>query len=254
MDTEQLAAEVLKRVLEKIDPLTIDRTEQVIDEEKKEKILILTTEHKDGCHPILEDQGLKQSFDLECALLKEYDYSSDDFDRVIMYGIDNMMLSKLASGIIDCDYLKLASKAILSGKSVYMIKEEVEFFQYKKTSPAMYYKVFKNHLELLRKSGVIICSWEDLGEQLIKGQKGKGSISEQTKIQSLNETFYENENYVEFKAIEKKVITEKDVMGLKKDNYKLIKIGLHSIVTDLAREFAEKNKIVIQRVELDKRS
>lgn len=254
MDTEQLAAEVLKRVLEKIGPLTIDRTEQVKDEEKKEKILILTTEHQDGCHSILENQGLKQSFDLECALLKEYDYSSDDFDGVIMYGIDNMMLSKLASGIIDCNYLKLASNAILSGKSVYMIKEEVEFFQYKKTSPAMYYKVFENHLELLRKSGVIICSLEDLGEQLIKGQKGKSFVLEETKIQPFNEATIEHVGYAETKVIEKKVITEKDVMSLKKDNCKSVQIGLRSIVTDLAREFAEKNNIVIERVELDKRS
>ncbi|HIU75459.1 MAG TPA: hypothetical protein IAC62_06235 [Candidatus Pelethocola excrementipullorum] len=254
MDTEQLAAEVLKRVLEKIGPLTIDRTEQVKDKEKKEKILILTTDHQEGCHSILDNQGLKQSFDLECALSKEYDYSSDDFDGVIMYGVDNMMLSKLALGIIDCDYLKLASDAILSGKSVYMIKEEVEFFQYKKTSPAMYYKVFENHLELLRKSGVIICSKEGLGEQLIKSQKGKNSKPEQKRIQPLNETVYEQENDVGSKVIEKKVITEKDMMSLKKDNDRLVKIGLHSIVTDLAREFAEKNKIVIQRVALDKRS
>lgn len=230
MDYKQLVDEILKRVAVKMDNLEGEPSTT-----NKRRILILTQHHGTLCHEMLESTKLQDCCHMDCALQKEYNCDIEEYEAVVIYNLSNSTLSKLAGGILDTAYLSLASSAILMGKKVLIPQEEIELYRYEKTAPDAYYAMMCEKLKLLQASGVILCNHCEL-ENILTGSCRCSEGSEK-KQSATGEPF----------KIDKKVITERDLRQLTAEGATCIHINCNAILTDLAKEYLNTRKIVVDR-------
>lgn len=238
---EALVDEILKRVLEAMkdsqEPLNAD------EKDNKEKILILSPEHQEGCHEILENPELLKYYQMECALTKNYDLDLNEYQAVILCNLTNTLLGKLCGGIFDSPFLNLASQAILTGKKIYIPKQEVEIYQYKDSAPEAYYKMMLDKISFLQESGISFVDHDQLLNILEQRDADAKKITEQVNPAKAKVT---SEKPV---VIDKKIITEKDIERAYENGAVFICISKKSILSDLAKEYARKRNIEIQRSE-----
>ncbi|MBP8853801.1 MAG: hypothetical protein KBG51_01690, partial [Flavonifractor sp.] len=124
----------------------------------REGLLLLSQEMNDTCRAMLKCEKLKARFRVDCASLQSEPAELDSYGVVVLTGLTNEALAKLALGLCDTPYTRLAAQAILTGKRVYVPTEEVELYRYASTAPAAYYAMMKERLDLLLTSGVVVCS------------------------------------------------------------------------------------------------
>ena len=111
MNFDALVDEIVARVSAKI-----AQQESCGSDVGKPKLLILTEEHGSICHDMLESERLLSYYQTECALLKDYDCDMASYEAVILFGLTNEALARLAGGVCDTPFTRLAQKAILTGK------------------------------------------------------------------------------------------------------------------------------------------
>lgn len=257
MNNEAMVAEILKRVQDKINALGLQESEISSSAcEVKSALpglLILTADHGTRCDSAFQCSKLNANYNVDCALYKEYAVSVDDYEVVIAYTLTNELLGKLANGIFDDNYTRLFGKALLSGKKIYVPKEEVELYQYKTSAPKPYYQKMVSNLKLLEDSGVVVAPMEKLADILVGGCSI--DAKPEPKVEAVAEP-------VECPAaepaacsgcevtIKKRLITEGDI----RDNIKADRIIIDNkaLLTDLAKELAAKEKITILRDKLSK--
>ena len=252
MDKEALIAEICKRVQEKIDAMGLqdDATSSAVEEDKSglPGLLILNSDHDEACHEAYECPKLNAKYRVECALLKEYKVDVEDYETVIAYNLTNEVLGKLAQGIFDDDYTRLFGKALLTGKMIYVPKEEVELFQYKGKSPAVYYEKLQQNLKLLIDSGVAIVA-KDYMEKCLLGEESCKAEAQQcaepAQVSEATQAPVASDREV---TIAKKLISEGDIKKLR--NIDHVTIDNKALLTDLAKELASKSKITILRDDL----
>ena len=252
MDKEALIAEICKRVQAKIDAMGLqdDAASSAAEEDKSglPGLLILNADHDEACHEAYECPKLNAQYRVECALMKEYDVDVEDYETVIAYHLSNEALGKLAQGIFDNDYTRLFGKAILTGKKIYVPREEVELFQYKGKSPAVYYEKLQQNLKLLVDSGVVIAAKDDLPKLLLNEDCCKEEAkpcAEPVGDPELAQAPAASGREV---TIAKKLISESDIKKLR--GIDRITIDNKALLTDLAKELATKSKITILRDDL----
>lgn len=240
MDFEKLVSEILARVSEKV-----QEAEEAAD---KPGLLILTQAHGNNCHCRLESTQLLEYYHTECALLKEYDCDLHDYEAVILYQMTNEVLGKLANGIYDTPYLKLASEALLMGKKIFVPEEEVELYRYKETAPAAYYQMLEEKLALLKASGVVICREADLEKEILEGSSQEpAEASLACPCEEKEEVCQPPAREEKELVISKKIITERDVVNAYADKVTVIHICKNTILTDLAKEYAQARNIAFLR-------
>ena len=210
--------------------------EPEISQEKLPGLLILTPDHGEHCHQFYDSRQLQQQYSIECALMKEYQVDMADYEVVILFGLTNEALGKLANGIFDTPFLKLAGEAILTGKRIFVPVEEVELYRYAATAPAPYYSMLLGRLQLLVDSGVAVVKLEDvegciLDEKCCTAPVCKPCVQEEAR---------------EFRFT-KRVITERDLAEAASAKACRVYVPCRSIVTDLAREFAKERDISLIR-------
>ena len=236
MDHNAIVDEILRRVAEKI-------SEAEGCCAGKPGLLILTQDHGTDCHATLESEALKASYRTDCALMHHYEVDLDDYAAVVLFNLSCDAMAALASGACDTAYTRLASKAILSGKKVYVPTEEVELYQYKETAPAAYYNMMQQKLDLLVASGVVICARASL-EQVILGSElpapEPAAAPAAAEIPAARS---------EAKAvrIDKRVLTEKDLIEANMDGVTKVYIGEKTIITALAKDAAKDRGMTIVR-------
>ena len=130
MDHKELVELILARVMEKLSQGG-DCSQECpcggpAPDDGRPGLLILTQEHGQTCHSVLEDPRLTARYRTECALLQNYQVDLDRFEAVVIYEFTNETLCKLAGGICDTPFLKLAQQALLGGKRVFVPTEELE--------------------------------------------------------------------------------------------------------------------------------
>ena len=162
MDQKVMIEDIIARVMQKVqalEPETVDYREPGDD---RPGLLILTQEHRETCHRFYDSAPLAEHYCIDCALLKDYEVNMDDFEVVLMFGLTNEVLGKLAAGIYDTPYTRLAAQAILTGKRIVVPQEEVELYKYAATAPAPYYAMLQQKLALLTDSGVCVVKADDV--------------------------------------------------------------------------------------------
>lgn len=206
-------------------------------------LLVLTQDHGTNCHAVLESEALKARYRTDCALMHHYEVDLDDYEAVVLFDLSCAAMAALANGVCDSAYTRLASKAILSGKTVYVPTEEVELYQYKETAPAAYYNMMQKNLDLLVASGVVLCSQASL-EQVILGSElpapEPAAAPAAAEIPAARS---------EAKAvrIDKRVLTEKDLIEANMSGATQVHIGEKTIVTALAKDAAKDRGMTIVR-------
>ena len=81
-------------------------------------LLILTQEHGEHCHQLLESARLRERYATCCALTADYQCDLSGVDTVILYEFTIDAMSKIASGICDTPYsrrIPMASRSVSDG-------------------------------------------------------------------------------------------------------------------------------------------
>ncbi|NLV86964.1 MAG: hypothetical protein GX025_07080 [Clostridiales bacterium] len=229
MDYNEMVQEIVSRVAAYLEK---DLAE---GEDNRKKLIILTHEHGDICHKGLESPKINECFKTECALLSDFQCDVSSCDAMVLYGLSNSDIARLASGVCDTVYTRIASKALLLGKKVWAVKEEIELLQYCSDQP--YGKMMYDKLNLLTDMGLTICSYEELEDSI---------VNTFCYCEGNTETCYEKPkkqggDYV----CAKRVVTEKDLVAARSEGASRLLTGEKAIITDLAREFAKEHGIEI---------
>lgn len=209
-------------------------------------LLILTQEHGETCHSVLEDPRLTAHYRTQCALLQDYQVDLDGIEAVVIYEFTNEVLCKLASGICDTPFTKLAQQALLAGKRVFVPTEELEAMRATSCKlPAPYCAMLQEKLALLTACGLTICSQQNLAGAILDGAcpacacaapAAEPAPAPEQPCCPAKEL-----------CLDKRVLTERDVIAAEKDEVTCIRIGEKTILTALAADYAKSKGIRLIR-------
>lgn len=234
----ELAVRAVKAYLEKE-----GITSAVPAERKVNSALVLTEHHCEECAVEKLDSELCK---VTCALAQNYEVNVDDFDSIVLYNMTNSNLFKIANGCTDNKFLALAAEAILKGKRVIMVKEEVEILKYAETAPkALYNNIYKN-LQILLDSGVelvdaegvkdAICEGADAPVECVKAEEVKAVEAAPASAPVVAATKAESDDSV--LVLTKRVITERDIREAAAKHYKKVQLPEKPVITYLAKDTA----------------
>ncbi len=244
MDREELVQQILKQVLakltdmgEKADAACV-RPDAVCPAAHKPGLLILTQEHGVDCHAKLEDPRLQERYGTQCALMADYAVDIADVEVVILYQLSIEALCKLSSGLCDTPYTRLAQRAILSGKRIYVPTQEVELLQ-NNTMPAAYRAMLQKKLELLEACGLRICPQQTLVDAILHGGCAAASVDAPCACPAPAAG--------QAVRLEKRVVTERDILTMSAQKASALHVGARCILTALALECAKAKGISVVR-------
>ncbi len=231
-----------------IDQVTREVIRYMDQIEKKPEIILLT-----------QDQGIKGQKLLErytklgvnCGLMTQKKDELDTVKTIILFNITNDVLYKLANGCSETPYLKLASDAVLQGKQVILVKEEVEIFKYEKSAPALYFNRMMEHLEFLKKCGVDIAYEKDI-PLYVEAQKLKEQIEEEEGQEQGLRLALKQKEKVEISSVKhtvlklnKKLITEREVQEAVRKGAEVIEVMPRVIITQLAKDTIRSHNLLV---------
>ena len=231
----ELAVRAVKAYLEKE-----GITSAVQAERKVNSALILTEHHCEECAVEKLDSELCK---VTCALAQNYEVNVDDFDSIVLYNMTNSNLFKIANGCTDNKFLALAAEAILKGKRVIMVKEEVEILKYEETAPkALYNNIYKN-LQILLDSGVELVAAEDVKDAICEGADAPAEPArEEVKaVEAASAPLAaapKAESDDSVLVLTKRVITERDIREAAAKHYKKVQLPEKPVITYLAKDTA----------------
>lgn len=231
----ELAVRAVKAYLEKE-----GITSAVQAERKVNSALILTEHHCEECAVEKLDSELCK---VTCALAQNYEVNVDDFDSIVLYNMTNSNLFKIANGCTDNKFLALAAEAILKGKRVIMVKEEVEILKYEETAPkALYNNIYKN-LQILLDSGVELVAAEDVKDAICEGADAPAEPArEEVKaVEAASAPVVaapKAESDDSVLVLTKRVITERDIREAAAKHYKKVQLPEKPVITYLAKDTA----------------
>ena len=233
----EIAVRAVKAYLEKEGITSV-----VSAERKVNSALILTEHHCEECAVEKLDSELCK---VTCALAQNYEVSVDDYDSIVLYNMTNSNLFKIANGCTDNKFLALAAEAILKGKRVIMVKEEVEILKYAETAPkALYNNIYKN-LQILLDSGVQLVAAEDVKDAICEGAEAPSEpVHEEVKAVEAAPApapvaaAPKAESDDSVLVLTKRVITERDIREAAAKHYKKVQLPEKPVITYLAKDTA----------------
>lgn len=247
MDRNELVDLILARVIEKLAQKSACLEGAAPDTRRPDDgrpgLLVLTREHGEDCHCVLEDSCLQERYRTECALLRNYEVDLDGFEVVVAYEFTNDVLCKLANGICDTPYTKLLQSALLSGKRVFVPAEQMEVMTASCKLPVPYYAMLQEKLAMLTACGLIIRSRQDLVGAILDGGSCPCACAGPAAPVSQPAPAAGDKEL----CLNKRVITERDMIAADAEKVTCIHIGEKSILTALAAEYARSKGIRLVR-------
>lgn len=189
---------------------------------------------------------------MECALLADYQCSVKDCEAVVLYTLSNEALGKISHGIFDNGFTRLLGQALLEGKKIYVAEEGIELYEYRDTAPKAFYGRLEANLQMLKDSGLMIAAHEQIPDLILHGadtEAPEGCPEEPacSPAEAAADTDGDCAEELPEAVLDKKIITEKDMISLGNQRIKRVIIREKSILSDLAKEYAAKHKILIER-------
>lgn len=246
-------------------------------------LLILTEEEGTNGRAFLENSEITGKYNVQSAVLSDdsSDNSIDmeRIDTVVLYNLTCANLSKLCVGMADTPYLKAALQALMSGKRLLVSEDEIEYLRYRKNMPSPMWKRMSGDLEFLKSCGLTVVPSEKLVGAVIdrsaekpdriamdksvekpdrsamdKSVEKPDRIAMDKSAEKMptegNSSSGENPLSVDGCAacgkeciISRKAVTERDVIESVKAGATCIRVRKDCIITDLARETAERKGI-----------
>ena len=226
MDKDKLVDMILKAVENRLENVS-EETESVDTEvteipDNRPKILVMTRINHSCHHCFRGDEKIAENYAVQCSYDQLSEPDLTEISEIFVRNMDIESLAKLTSGIPDSPYLKVISRAILEGKKITIILDDLDLYKYRDTAPKAYLAMLKEKVEILKSWGIRI-EKEDAAVKRLSGGKE------------------ECEGYL----IEKRVLTETDIKRAYNEGNSEILIKEKTIVTDMAKEYAERNAITI---------
>lgn len=201
--------------------------------------LILTEDHCGECCSM--EKYDSELCKVSCALAQNYEVSVDDYDSIVLFNMTNSNLFKIANGCTDNKFLALAAEAILKGKRVLMVKEDVEILKYEGTkATALYNNIYKN-LQILLDSGVELVAADDVKNAICDGVEAPAPVKEEVKAEKAEAAPAAAPKAVSDDSVlvlTKCVVTERDVKDAFAKHYKKIQLPEKPVITYLAKDTA----------------
>lgn len=241
MDFNQLVEEIVARVAAKIEAESAPVAAPV--DSGKPKLLILTQEHGTLCHQMLESPRLAEYYQTECALLQDYQCALESYEAVILFGLDLELMGRLSGGLCETPASRLAQKALLLGKKVFVPQETVELLKYADSAPAAYYQHLYGQLTLLQQAGMTICPLGNLEEAILSGECAP-AVKPPAPVEVIQVPTAAPGDCA---RIDKRIVTERDVGAVYKRGMTTVYVCQKAIITDLAREYAQARGVEIVR-------
>lgn len=249
MDFDALVDEIVARVAAKMEAAEDASGSCAEAADGKPGLLILTQEHGNVCHSMLDSKRLQEYYRTDCALVKEYQCEITDYEAVILFDLTVDALTRLAGGVCDTPFTALAQKAILHGKKIFVPQEAVELFQYAETVPSAYYQMLLDKLTLLKESGVVICPAAGLEDAILSGEVKAACVPAAAELPKqaapAPALVPEVKKAGREETISKRIITERDIAAVYDRDLMAVHVGERSILTDLAREYAAARGVTI---------
>lgn len=192
---------------------------------------------------LLESERVKAKYRIKCAQKCNYDVDLASCEAVVLHDLTNESLAKIATGICDTPFTKLVSQALLMGKTIYLLQDQIELYNYRETAAKVYYKMFRAQLGMLEQSGLII-TCPDKIENILVGEASDGATCT-TECKTDSATAAQEESKTV--KLEKHLISERSVAEACQAGAKRIVIDAKAIVTDLAREYALNRNVELVR-------
>ena len=185
----------------------------------REGLLLLSQEMNDTCRAMLKCEKLKARFRVDCASLQSEPAELDSYGVVVLTGLTNEALAKLALGLCDTPYTRLAA-------------------------PAAYYAMMKERLDLLLTSGVVVCSKHNLEGLLLGGAACESAPAEGPAAAEPSAPApmpaAREEKLVH---VTKRVLTERDIRDAAAEKVTCIHVPAKCILTALAKDCAKEHGI-----------
>ncbi|MGN8738026.1 hypothetical protein [Bilifractor sp. HCP3S3_D3] len=246
-------------------------------------LLILTEEEGTNGKAFLENSEITGRYNVQCAVLSDgsSDNSIDmeRIDTVVLYNLTCANLSKLCVGMADTPYLKAALQALMSGKRLLVSEDEIEYLRYRKNMPSPMWKRMSGDLEFLKSCGLTVVPAEKLVGAVIDRSAEKPdriamdkSVEKPDRI-AMDKSVEKPDRIAMDKSADKmptkgnsssgenplsvdgceacgkeciisrKAVTERDVIESVKAGATCIRVRKDCIITELARETAERKGI-----------
>lgn len=247
MDFNQLVEEIVARVAAKIEAESAPVAVPV--DSGKPKLLILTQEHGTLCHQMLESPRLAEYYQTECALLQDYQCALESYEAVILFGLDLELMGRLSGGLCETPAFRLAQKALLLGKKVFVPQETVELLKYADSAPAAYYQHLYGQLTLLQQAGMTICPLGNLEEAILSGECAS-AVKPPAPVEVIQVPTAAPAAPAasgDCARLDKRIVTERDVNAVYKRGMTTVYVCQKAIITDLAREYAQARGVEIVR-------
>jgi len=201
---------------------------------------------------LLENARVKEKYRIQCAQKCNYDVDLAKCEAVVLHDLTNESLAKIADGICDTPYTKLVSQALLMGKTVYLLQDQIELYQYRQTAAKVYYKMFRQKLGMLEQSGLVICCPDKiegiLATGLPEGATCTTTESKECKTSEAPKAATQSADAADHcVTLEKHLITEHDIVQACAAGATQIIVGTKAIVTDLAKEYAQNHHVGLVR-------
>lgn len=242
MELDALINEIYRRVQERVAACEaespVDGNQIAYNTDCAPKLGIISEDHGTICHPTYISEELGKYYQLRCALLDNA-WDVENWEGVIAYTLSNEAVGKIVNGILDTPYTRAFGKAILCGKKIFVPEEEVELYRYKETAPKDYYARLEANLRILQNNGV----------EIVPNGQLTAAILGDTCTCAPKAAEQECRGPEKDLSFTKRVLSERDLITANEGKVTRILVTRKTIVTDLAKDYAKKYHIVIEKVD-----
>lgn len=165
----------------------------------------------------------------------EDDMIIDNYESIVIEGLTNFELVSSALLVPGTNVSKLILKGRLTGKTIYIEKESIEYKKYKSIIDKGLERKLEQYVDCLRDYGVKILKAQEIVED-IKAHNGNVNLNNETNVKSA----YQSKDQC---RLDKKLITEQDLKKLIQQGHKIIQISKGSIITPLAKDYIKTNNM-----------
>ena len=219
---EQLIDAITKEVLHRLQALELS------NQYSKKAMLVLS----EGSDPIPEyirrDYQITVTGQISSLTLSNLFSLIDSAECILITSLSAAQLANLALGCGESGLLEGIRHALLLGKTIFVLEEGLSYRAHRKSAHKTYYRRLFEYEECIKSYGIEIL------EQKMSTPKGV-----MHHLDPGEEISYREENY----TIDKKLITEKDLMNLKVSSQKEVWIRKNSIVSPSALDYARAHHI-----------
>ena len=171
-----------------------------------------------------EEKLLKESYHLTSNPIENVEYAT-----VLMSELSEERLAHLAMGCSYTDEERCILKALLQGKTVYLLESGIAYRKYKQTAHKPLYTLYQDYENKLVQYGVRIIHHVS---EIFHCQKDEPHLM----------------NPKEISLKHKKLLLETDLMHIPLETFTIIEVDKKCIVTPLAEDYIRSHKLKIKRI------